>query len=150
VRSKADDLGRIIDQLRGPVRLVEERIARNSHIDPTMSERKLIESSNLPGNRFDVYERDAPLEIYVDGVGQLLVGPTNSKIALYRVTDVNTEEGEVRESRELIARLTMPSRALGEFCATVLNRLRDNEDALLKGFEDERSKLLAVFKAAKT
>jgi hypothetical protein len=80
-------------------------------------ERRLIAKSDAPLGAFRLYEnQDAP-ELFVDGVGEMSIGPSVCKIKFFKVKSAEMVNGAAVEERETSFVLTVPSIALIEWIA---------------------------------
>lgn len=75
-------------------------------------------------------------EFFCDGVGQILLGSSVSKLTLY--SDVSDTE------KENVVRLTMTTTALIRTCKRILSAAKQSEESMLGGNEKVRSVLTTL------
>ena len=104
---------------------------------------KQIAKSDIKGNKFIVTQSESDIpNIFSDGFGPSMVGPAVTKLQLYSVTDVEVDKsGETVENREINLNITIPTRALIEFCSANLNSFRLNQSNLEKSLLNELEKI---------
>lgn len=91
----------------------------------------LLFSHRTAESRFDLYSEAQPVpEKYIDGVARVAVGPIVSRVSFYSTADIVEENGLPVENRVVTSKLVVPTAALAEFCAQVLQSLRQNETQL--------------------
>jgi len=108
-----------------------------------MEKRKIGEVRPPIGN-FDVYETDAVVELFADGVHSFALNGAIAKLDLYSAEPPKEGsmmgrvglEGAV-ERRVLSARVVIPAKSLLEFVLQVATMLRDNEDQLIAGLHTD-------------
>lgn len=107
-----------------------------------MIEKENIYQSRNPDQMFDLYEpTSGTMELYIDGVGQLMLGTTVSKLSFYSVGGFHNENGEDIEQREVKLRVTMPTRKLLESCIKILASFQETASTLEANLEEEKQQL---------
>ena len=106
-------------------------------------------SSRTKGANFDVFEDiDRVTEFRVDGLMNLMIGPSDSKLVFYSTRTVEQADdksgGEPVELRDINLKLSIPTRALLESCLNILNNVKANEQGLMKAHKDEEGKIQEV------
>lgn len=92
-----------------------------------MPDKKPYLVERIPGKRFvDVFEADDVQYLFADGGAQTLFGPEATKIEFTRALRTRTENGNVIDERETFLRLAMPTSAVVELCAIVLEHYATN------------------------
>jgi hypothetical protein len=81
---------------------------------------ELIHRSRVQNANFDVYAAPQIVDVFADGVGQVLTGPAVTKLELYRLVGFEGEGDDRVEKRELFMRITMPSLPLVEATGNIL------------------------------
>lgn len=107
-----------------------------------MIEKEKIYQSRGSDQMFDLYEPTSGLtELYVDGIGQLMLGTTVSKLSFYAVSSFNTENGEDIEQREVKLRITMPTKKLLESCLRTLEAFKKSAFELEANLDEEKNQI---------
>jgi len=108
-----------------------------------------IFSSRSKGANFDVYEDiDRISEFRVDGLMNLMIGPSDAKLVFYTTRTIEqpdaSSSGEPFEIRDINLKLSIPTRALLESCLNILNNVKVNESTMIKAHQDEEKKIRDV------
>src|SRR5580698_7653297 len=107
-----------------------------------MPDRKPYLSERLPNRApLDVFEAEHVEYIYADGSALSFLGPHVTKIELTRTIATKVEDGRSVDQRETFLRLTMPTFAVVELCALLLEQFGANTK-LLQEAESANAKLL--------
>ena len=91
---------------------------------------QILTSERGPGGSYDLYQTTPPIEIFVDGTTQIMVGTFVTKLMLHTLTSINPEGSNIVEKRRLAAVLSIPTVALLQTCTSALQLLATNRDAL--------------------
>lgn len=113
-----------------------------------MARLKVFHSRN-EGANFDVYEDiDRVIEFRVNGLINLMIGPSDSKLVFYITRSLEQPDsqsnGEAIEIRDINLKMSIPTRALLESCLNILNNVKANEQGLIKAHKDEETKIQDV------
>lgn len=96
----------------------------------TSSGQRIIQSMRSESANFDLFIGSPATSLYADGVGAFLIGPQNSKIQFYQVSELLPEDGKMIEQREIIASLTIPTLQLLESMMNALDTVAKNREAI--------------------
>ena len=75
-------------------------------------------------------------EFFVDGVGQVTIGPSVSKLRLYKVTNVTLKNNVPFETREIVYSIVLPTPTLFSWLASFAPALKANMPVIEKGTSD--------------
>jgi hypothetical protein len=84
---------------------------------PAGRERRLIAQSDAPLGAFKLYDNLDATELFVDGVGELSIGPALCKIRFFKVKSAEMVNGMAVEERETSLVLVIPTSQLVEWLA---------------------------------
>jgi hypothetical protein len=117
-----------------------------------MGEKEKIYESRQPKQMFDLYEPASELaELYIDGVGQVMLGTFITKLSFYSVESVeNRDEEEAIERREIKLRIALPTQKLIEFCLKTLTTIKDSVPQLEAELDNEKNQLSQLMTLALT
>ena len=80
--------------------------------------------------KIKLFINDDMPEMFVDGISQLTLGNTISKVTLHTVTNVINEPNIMSQERKGVLMLTMPTTALLEMCINILENGKSNIEKL--------------------
>lgn len=108
-----------------------------------------IFTSRVNGQNFDAYEDiDRVAEHRVDGLYNLMIGPSDAKLVFYTVRSMDPpdekSEGQPIEIRDVSLKLSISTRVLLENCLNILNNVKMNQASLTKHRQDEDTKIKDV------
>ena len=104
----------------------------------TKPTKRTQEVQTAPGQLYRVVEDVDPVDVFVDGALQLIIGPLVSKVVFYRSLGVDPEKKV--EAREPAVRLAIPTPSLLEMASFILQQAHANKDAILGNMEQQNSK----------
>jgi hypothetical protein len=112
-----------------------------------MVDKKPYLSERNPPRLLDVFLGDDIKHVFADGAARIMLGPEITKIELTRSLGTKTEPdfGEV-DQRETFCFLTMPTSAVAELCATLLEQYGKNTKQLASGSQISASVIREALK----
>ncbi len=96
------------------------------------------EAQTGTGQPYHIVEGVDPVDIFVDGALQLIIGPLVSKVVFYRSLGVDPEKKV--EVREPAARLAILTPSLLEMASFILQQAHANKDVILGNMEQQNTK----------
>lgn len=84
-------------------------------------------------------------DVYVDGMANLMAGPTTAKISFY--TTVNVTEAE--ETRKMTLRLVMSTDVMIDMVTKLRSSILKNEGSLNSGLESRKAKIFGLVEKLK-
>jgi len=116
------------------------------------SDDKLLISSREPGRVSDLYDNAKLEALYVDGVGQILMGSAVSRLSFFSTIDLEDQKiGVLVEKRKLDLKLVIPTIALVEFAAGILASAISEREAITgpnKALNESIERAMAIIKIA--
>ncbi|MEN8214976.1 MAG: hypothetical protein ABFS56_01070 [Pseudomonadota bacterium] len=110
-----------------------------------MGDKEKIYESRDPGQMFDLYEPTSELtELYIDGVGQIMLGTTISKVSFYSVSGFKSEDDKQIEQRDVKHRIILPTKALLDFCLNTLMKLKGSAHQLEAGLDNDKNQIYHI------
>lgn len=82
--------------------------------------------------------------IYVEGIGQMMVGFPNSRLMLSQLTHQNGHDGVQEDVHHVACELVVPTSALIEMAQGILGNLGDNKELLKNAGGDWVQKVIDV------
>ena len=106
-----------------------------------------IKTREGANKNFDTTYSDVLSERYVDGIGEVMIGPVISKLILFQTrpimnVDQRMENGEHLEMRIVDSILTLPTGALVEFTKKVLEAVQGHGHMLAMAIDEQKSRIL--------
>lgn len=92
--------------------------------------RRLLHSSRQEGRSSDLFDDPSAGEHFVDGVGQMLIGPSVARLFFFRVVSTKDENGLLVEERLVSSKLVVPTPSLIQWAASVISSVLENKDAM--------------------
>jgi hypothetical protein len=106
----------------------------------------VIAEEQVRGRNFIAYKNaDTPIH-YADGIAQASISPVVTKLELFKIISTSgqpTDEKGVREVREVVGTLVMPTSSLLEATKKILESFAANADGLIKATENGSASLAA-------
>ena len=94
--------------------------------------------------------QDAAPVLFADGLANVAIGPSVVKLDLFGVVRIDVDpahEGQIRESREIVATVVMPTAQAVEAALTVLRTVALNLESLGKAAAQQHENLARVLRA---
>lgn len=114
-----------------------------------MSDLKPVRTNRAPGANFDLVRPPDVTYFAVDGFGEATIGLGVAKLQLTVTTDIRNEpdvQGPI-EMREVRCIVSMPTKALLEFCRNTLMTMQSAAGEFEQALDAEKSALLALIKS---
>ena len=113
--------------------------------DGTRQGPRLLQKMDEPGRRFEIYAAENPLDLYVDGIANVIGGAATSRIDFFNTQFAEPlANGEMFETRQVRVRVVIPTAQFLEGVIHLVTQLGTVEGQIAAGMEQYKNAVLTL------